>query len=101
MICHSVYSNDEFKFKKIFKSKISKTKLLKYFRFSHNDVSTNFDDFIDIMYLFKPVLYRQVNIGVDNYELINALNEHKELTKLLIIEFTQKYNYYLSFKYYT
>lgn len=86
-------------FKKIFKSNFSKTKLLKYFRFSRNEfligADDNFEDLFDIIYLFKPVLYRQLNINADNSEIINSYNEHKELTKILIAEFNKKYNIYL------
>lgn len=95
MIEYSVSSNIDFKFKKIFKSNFSKSKLLKYFRFSRKDILSNPNDPNDLIYLFKPVLYRQVNINVENSELINSLSEHKELTKLLIIEFNQKYNNYI------
>lgn len=95
MIRNFFSTNNDIKFKKIFKSNFPKSKLLKYFRTSHNDITTNFDDLIDIIYLFKPVLYRQVNINLTNSELINSTNEHKELTKLLIAEFNQKYNNYI------
>ena len=93
-------NENQLELKNFFKSNFPKKKLLKYFRLSYNDVSTDFDDYFDIIYLFKPVLYRQVNINTQNYKLINSYNKHSELTKLFIMELSQKFNHYSLYKHY-
>ena len=50
----------------------------------------NLDDFDNILPPFPPVLYRAVNVEVENYQTINSELMHRALTKKLNKEFIKK-----------